>query len=72
MGAIIRQTVLEGISEVCSQERRKERPIKNIESKFAGFITTRSQKFLFHFFRRTVTETGLLLKLRWNAPQLKN
>ena len=55
-----------------SREGRKESPIKNIESKFAGFITTRSQKFLFQFVRRRVAETGSLLILRQNLPQLKN
>ena len=50
---------------------KKERPIKNIEFKFGGFITTRIQSFLFQFVRRRVEETALLLIVRWNLLQLK-
>ena len=55
-----------------SRGKKTESLIKNIESKFDGFITTRSRKVLFQFVRRRVAETGALLILRQNLPQLKN
>ena len=60
MDAIIRQTVREEI--------RRQGESASTSSEAA----TRSQKFLIQFVRRRVGETGSVLKLCQNLPQLKN
>ena len=55
-----------------NKKGRRERSIRNTESKFGGFITVKSHRPSFQFVKRTLEETALLLIAPPKLPQLKS
>ena len=59
------------VSEV-NKKGRRDRSIRNTESKFGGFMTMKSHRPLVQFVKRTLEETALFLIAPPKLPHLKS